>query len=177
MTDTIRYQFGGIAAAVDDIRGTSGRIQGLLEELKAGIRPMTATWQGDSAAAYEEAQAAIDGKPSAKAAPLVDSALKPLWAAYAALSAARDRREPLNLDLPERRVKLDDTGHIERIYVPERLEAHRLIEEFMILANVAAREVIVVQSTVMLIIVFTVAVNLLVDLLYGLLDPRVRTAR
>lgn len=60
MTDTIRYQFGGIAAAVDDIRGTSGRIQGLLEELKARIRPMTATWQGDSAAAYEEAQARWD---------------------------------------------------------------------------------------------------------------------
>lgn len=89
---------------------------------------------------YEEAQAAIDGKPSPKAAPLLESALKPLWAAYAALAAARDRREPLNLDLPERRVKLDDTGHIERIYVPERLEAHRLIEEFMIQANVAAAE-------------------------------------
>ena len=74
------------------------------------------------------------------AAKLLESALKPLWAAYAALAAARDRREPLNLDLPERRVKLDDTGHIERIYVPERLEAHRLIEEFMIQANVAAAE-------------------------------------
>jgi ribonuclease R len=89
---------------------------------------------------YEEAQAAIDGKPSPKAAPLLESALKPLWAAYAALAAARDRREPLNLDLPERRVKLDEKGHIERIYVPERLEAHRLIEEFMIQANVAAAE-------------------------------------
>ncbi len=89
---------------------------------------------------YEEAQAAINGKPSPKAEPLLESALKPLWAAYAALAAARDRREPLNLDLPERRVKLDDKGHIERIYVPERLEAHRLIEEFMIQANVAAAE-------------------------------------
>ncbi|MDX2201868.1 MAG: ribonuclease R [Hyphomicrobiaceae bacterium] len=89
---------------------------------------------------YEEAQAAIDGKPSPRAAPLLDSALKPLWAAYAALAAARDRREPLNLDLPERRVKLDATGRIERIYVPQRLEAHRLIEEFMIQANVAAAE-------------------------------------
>jgi peptide/nickel transport system permease protein len=47
----------------------------------------------------------------------------------------------------------------------------------MILANVAAREVIVVQSTVMLIIVFVIAVNLIVDLLYGVLDPRVRSAR
>lgn len=89
---------------------------------------------------YEEAQAAIDGQASARAAPLLDSALKPLWAAYGALSAARDRREPLNLDIPERRVKLDATGRIERIYVPQRLEAHRLIEEFMIQANVAAAE-------------------------------------
>ncbi len=89
---------------------------------------------------YEEAQAAIDGKPSPRAAPLLESALKPLWSAYKALAEARDRREPLNLDLPERRVKLDDKGHIERIYVPERLQAHRLIEEFMIQANVAAAE-------------------------------------
>ncbi len=90
--------------------------------------------------AYEEAQAAIEGKPTPRAEPLLEMALKPLWAAYRALAEARDRREPLNLDLPERRVKLDAQGHIERIYVPERLEAHRLIEEFMIQANVAAAE-------------------------------------
>ena len=53
---------------------------------------------------YEEAQAAIDGRPSAKAEPLLERALKPLWAAYAALAAARDRREPLDLDLPERKI-------------------------------------------------------------------------
>lgn len=46
----------------------------------------------------------------------------------------------------------------------------------MILANVAAREVIVVQSTVMLIIVFVIFVNFAVDLLYGILDPRIRNA-
>lgn len=46
----------------------------------------------------------------------------------------------------------------------------------MILANVAAREVIVVQSTVMLIIIFVIFVNFIVDLLYGVLDPRVRNA-
>ncbi len=46
----------------------------------------------------------------------------------------------------------------------------------MMLANVAAREVIVVQSSVMIIIVFVIFVNFVVDLLYGLLDPRVRNA-
>jgi len=89
---------------------------------------------------YEEAQAAIDGRPSAKAEPLLERALKPLWAAYAALTAARDRREPLDLDLPERKILIDKTGRVERIVTPDRLAAHRLIEEFMIQANVAAAE-------------------------------------
>jgi ribonuclease R len=89
---------------------------------------------------YQEAQAAIDGKPSARAAPLLDLALKPLWSAYVLLAAARDRRAPLDLDLPERKIVLDEKGQVERVTRPERLEAHRLIEEFMIQANVAAAE-------------------------------------
>jgi ribonuclease R len=92
--------------------------------------------------AYEEAQAAVDGRPGAKCKPLMETALKPLWGAYAALSAARDRREPLDLDLPERKVRLDKEGRVERIDVPERLTAHRLIEEYMIQANVAVAEVL-----------------------------------
>jgi ribonuclease R len=92
--------------------------------------------------AYEEAQAAIDGKPSPKCRPLLESALKPLWGAYAALSAARDKREPLDLDLPERKVLLDSHGRVERIVVPRRLTAHRLIEELMIQANVAVAELL-----------------------------------
>lgn len=56
MTDVIRYQFGGIAASVDDIRTTSIRITGLLDDLKARIQPMTSVWEGDSAVAYEDAQ-------------------------------------------------------------------------------------------------------------------------
>ena len=89
---------------------------------------------------YEEAQAAIDGRPSAKCRPLLEPALEPLWAAYATLAAARDRRAPLDLDLPERKVLLNGDGRVERVVVPERLAAHRLIEEFMIQANVAAAE-------------------------------------
>src|SRR5947207_12223437 len=86
---------------------------------------------------YQEAQAAIDGQPSQRAAPLLESALKPLWSAYAVLAAARDRRAPLDLDLPERKILLDSQGRVERVTTPEWLEAHRLIEEFMIQANVA----------------------------------------
>ena len=89
---------------------------------------------------YNQAQAAIDGKPNDKTGPLVEPILKPLWQAYAVLKEGRDRRGPLDLDLPERKIILDERGLVERVIVPERLEAHRLIEEFMIQANVAAAE-------------------------------------
>ena len=64
--------------------------------------------------------------------------LAPLWACWAALSKARDKREPLDLDLPERRVMLDEKGRILSVAPRERLDAHRLIEDYMIAANVAA---------------------------------------
>jgi ribonuclease R len=85
--------------------------------------------------AYEDAQAAIDGKLDH---PLLDTALKPLWACWRALAKARDAREPLDLDLPERRVMLDEKGRILSVAPRERLDAHRLIEDYMIAANVAA---------------------------------------
>ncbi len=89
---------------------------------------------------YQEAQAAFDGNPGDKAAPLADTALKKLWAAYQALAKARDKRGPLDLDLPEKKIKLGPDGRVAEIVIPERLDAHRLIEEFMIQANVAAAE-------------------------------------
>ena len=89
---------------------------------------------------YQQAQAAIDGKPNAKTTPLLEPILKPLWQVYSILKEARDRRGPLDLDLPERKIILDERGLVSRVIVPERLEAHRLIEEFMIQANVAAAE-------------------------------------
>lgn len=84
--------------------------------------------------AYEDAQAAIDGG----AHELLETALRPLWNCWALLAKARNQREPLDLDLPERRVVLDEAGRITNISVRERLDAHRLIEDFMIAANVAA---------------------------------------
>jgi ribonuclease R len=105
--------------------------------------------------AYEDAQAAIDaqsGRPVENASSpcsmpevegavpkaLVDRALKPLWACWRALLAARNRREPLELDLPERQVVLDEKGRITSVAPRERLDAHRLVEDYMIAANVAA---------------------------------------
>ncbi len=96
---------------------------------------------------YQEAQAAIDGRPSDKAGPLLEPVLRPLWAAYAAAAAARDRRAPLDLDLPERKIVLDDKGRVAGVVTPERLAAHRLIEEFMIQANVAAAETLEAEKT------------------------------
>ena len=69
---------------------------------------------------------------------LVETALKPLWECWAALLAARNKREPLELDLPERRVVLDEKGRIMSVAPRERLDAHRLVEDYMIAANVAA---------------------------------------
>jgi ribonuclease R len=89
---------------------------------------------------YAQAQAAIDGKPDDTTGPLLDPILKPLYAAYHAVKRARDERSPLDLDLPERKILLKPDGTVDRVVVPERLDAHRLIEEFMILANVAAAE-------------------------------------
>ncbi|ANK13582.1 ribonuclease R [Erythrobacter neustonensis] len=81
--------------------------------------------------AYEDAQKAVDsGNPP--------EYLANLWAAWKALAAARDARDPLELELPERRVVLDAQGKIAEIAIRERLDAHRVVEDFMIAANVAA---------------------------------------
>ena len=99
---------------------------------------------------YQQAQAAIDGNPDDKSGPILDTILRPLWDAYRALTRARDKRGPLDLDLPERKILLDEKGMVARIHVPERLEAHRLIEEMMIAANVAAAETLEKQRTQLL---------------------------
>ncbi|RTM10387.1 MAG: ribonuclease R [Hyphomicrobiales bacterium] len=90
--------------------------------------------------AYPQAQAAIDGAPDDKTRPILDGVLRPLWDAYAVLKRGRDSRQPLELDLPERKILLKADGTVDRVVVPERLDAHKLIEEFMIQANVAAAE-------------------------------------
>src|SRR5205085_4035308 len=72
--------------------------------------------------------------------PLLSPVLEPLYAAYRARLRERTERQPLDLDLPERKIMLKPDGTVDRVIVPPRLDAHRLIEEFMILANVAAAE-------------------------------------
>src|SRR5262249_5865954 len=89
---------------------------------------------------YAQAQAAIDGWPDDITGPLLAPVLEPLYAAYRALKRSRDQRAPLDLDIPERKIVLTAHNTVDRVVTPERLDAHRLIEEFMILANVAAAE-------------------------------------
>ncbi|HEX2812882.1 MAG TPA: VacB/RNase II family 3'-5' exoribonuclease [Sphingopyxis sp.] len=89
--------------------------------------------------AYEDAQAAYDAdRPKEGWDEDVLPALSYLWACWKLLAKARDARAPLDLDLPERQVILDEQGGITEIRVRERLDAHRLIEDYMIAANVAA---------------------------------------
>ncbi|RWO53591.1 MAG: ribonuclease R [Mesorhizobium sp.] len=90
--------------------------------------------------AYRQAQAAIDGAPDDKTGPILDTVMKPLWDAYAVVKRGRETRQPLELELPERKILLKEDGTVDRVVVPERLDAHKLIEEFMIQANVAAAE-------------------------------------
>jgi len=86
---------------------------------------------------YGQAQRAFDGQDQSA---IATNVLAPLWNAYQALAEARDRRDPLSLDLPERRIVIGDDGKVKSIAFRERLESMRLIEEFMIAANVAAAE-------------------------------------
>src|SRR3954447_15667801 len=114
--------------------------------------------------AYEDAQSAIDASEEERievSSPvcwmpevegrvpkeLVDKALKPLWGCWRALFAARQKRDPLELDLPERRVMLDEKGRITSIAPRDRLDAHRLVEDFMIAANVAAARALEAKKT------------------------------
>ncbi len=89
---------------------------------------------------YLQAQAAEDGAPDAQTEPLLENVVKPLFAAYQAVLKERNNRQPLHLDLPERRIELSEEGHVTSVAFRDRFDAHKLIEEFMILANVSAAE-------------------------------------
>lgn len=96
---------------------------------------------------YHEVQAAMDGEPNERCTPLMDEVIRPLYAAHAALADARARRQPLDLNLPERKVELSEEGKVLSVRFAERLEAHKLIEEFMVLANVAAAETLIARKS------------------------------
>jgi ribonuclease R len=89
---------------------------------------------------YAQAQAAFDGKPDAKTQPLAQSILQPLWEAYQCLKIGRERRGPLALESQEHRIRFGPDGRVAGVEKRQTLEANKLIEEFMIMANVCAAE-------------------------------------
>ena len=89
---------------------------------------------------YERVQAALDGTPDEGTAPLLEPVLKPLYNAWKALFKAREARGVLDLDLPERKVVIGADGRIEKVVPRPRYDSHKLIEDFMIAANVCAAE-------------------------------------
>lgn len=87
---------------------------------------------------YEQVEDAHRGNPDDTTGPLLESVIKPLYKAYSKLKHARELRGALELDLPERKALINKEGFVTAIVPRQRLESHQLIEEFMILANVAA---------------------------------------
>ena len=116
------------------------------EGARTGQRFVRGLMRSAASLTYEQVQAAMDGAPDDRTGPLLDPVIRPLYAAYAALREARKRRAPLDLDLPERKVVLSETGKVTSVRFAERLDAHRLIEECMVLANVAAAETLVAKK-------------------------------
>ncbi|MDZ4761162.1 MAG: ribonuclease R [Alphaproteobacteria bacterium] len=125
--------------AVEMIFGADGR--------KRSHRFIRGRMRSAAKLSYREAQDAIDGNPNDRTGPLLDTVLKPLWAAWRCVDVARKQREPLELDLPERRVRIGADGKISEIALRDRFDAHKLIEEFMIQANVCAAETLEAQRS------------------------------
>ncbi|KPQ06649.1 MAG: ribonuclease R [Rhodobacteraceae bacterium HLUCCA12] len=98
---------------------------------------------------YRQAQDAFDGRLDAATAPLA-TVLDDLHAAWKVTLAARAKRQPLDLDLPERRIELSEDGKVVSVAFKDRLDAHRVIEEFMVLANVAAAEELIARRSPLL---------------------------
>ena len=117
---------------------------------KTGHGFSRAMMQSHASLTYEQVQYGMDGAPDAQTTPLMDPVIRPLYAAFAALMLARADRQPLELDLPERRIELDDSGKVVSVAFKDRLDAHKLIEEFMVLANVCAAETLIAKKTPLL---------------------------
>ena len=131
-------------AAIDEQNARSSRAQSRGAGAEPGTRPSTRLGTSDEMEDRVEVASSPCSMPEIGAlqppvAPqIVENVLKPLWDCWDALYRARQKREPLDLDLPERRVVLDEKGRILSVAPRERLDAHKLVEDYMIAANVAA---------------------------------------
>ena len=126
------------------------RMQISADGAKIGQRFLRGLMRSAGSLTYAQVQAARDGAPDDACAALMDRVITPLYQAYQALATARARRQPLALDLPERKVVLDEDGQVRSVDFADRLDAHRLVEEFMVLANVAAAEELIRRKSPLL---------------------------
>ncbi len=99
---------------------------------------------------YGEVQQAQDGQPNERCVPLMDEIITPLYAAYEALTRAKAERQPLALDLPERKIELSEAGEVTSVNFRDRFDAHKLVEEFMVLSNVCAAETLIAKKSPLL---------------------------
>lgn len=95
---------------------------------------------------YDQVQIAKDGNPDGTTKHLMDEVIAPLYGAYKALDQARSKRGTLELDIAERKIIVDSEGHITGVVPRARYDSHKLIEEFMIAANVAAAETLAASA-------------------------------
>lgn len=107
---------------------------------KTGHRFVRGLMRSAAKLSYEQAQSAIDGVLDDSTGPLLDPVLRPLWSAWRTMLKGREARSPLAIESTERRVEIDDEGQVTSITPRKSLDAHKLIEEFMIQANVCAAE-------------------------------------
>ena len=114
---------------------------------KTGHRFVRGLMRSHAKLSYEQAQDAVDGRPDDVAGPILDSILKPLWSAYRTMLIGREKRSPVQIESAERRIKMTPEGQIASIERRVSLEAHRLIEEMMIQANVSAAETLEQKKT------------------------------
>ncbi|KRS12514.1 ribonuclease R [Roseovarius atlanticus] len=117
---------------------------------KIGHRFVRGLMRSAASLTYQDVQAARDGAPNDKCGPLMDEVINPLYEAFAALQEARNIRQPLDLDLPERKVVLSDEGKVTSVNFADRLDAYKLIEDMMVLANVAAAETLIAKKSPLL---------------------------
>ncbi|WP_374597759.1 ribonuclease R [Brevundimonas sp.] len=114
---------------------------------KTGHRFVRGLMRSHAKLSYEQAQGAIDGQPDDTTGPIMDAILTPLWAAYHTMLKGRLKRSPLAIESPERRIRMTPDGQIASIEPRVSLEAHRLIEEMMIQANVCAAQTLEQKRT------------------------------
>ena len=114
---------------------------------KTGHKFVRGLMRSHAKLSYEQAQSAIDGQPDDTTGPIMDAILTPLWTAYHTMLKGRLKRSPLAIESPERRIRMTPDGQIASIEPRVSLEAHRLIEEMMIQANVCAAQTLEQKRT------------------------------